>query len=173
MLRSLVIASWGVMGVAAFILRAILALTPIALEPIQNGSLASWQWVLLGGWVVFSVYAEGYRGFHRSFSPRVVERAMELGDNPRWFRVLFAAPYCMGLFHAPRRVLIRSWVLFFAIIGIVIFVRELAQPWRGIIDAGVVVGLGAGLLSMLLLFARAIADKASGYDDARAESLSQ
>lgn len=160
------------MGVAAFILRALVSLTPIALEPIQNGSLTTWQWVLLGGWVVFNLYAEGYRGFHRRFSPRVVARAMELGDNPRWFRVLFAAPYCMGLFRAPRRVLITSWVLLFVIMGVVVFVRQLAQPWRGIIDAGVVVGLGAGLLSMLFLFARAITDKGRGYDNARAESLS-
>ncbi len=160
------------MGVAAFILRALVSLTPIALEPIQNGSLTSWQWVLLGGWVVFNLYAEGYRGFHRRFSPRVVARAMELADNRGWFRVLFAPPYCMGLFHAPRRVLITSWVLLFAIIGVVVFVRQVAQPWRGIIDAGVVVGLGAGLVSMLLLFARAIAHKGSAYDNARAESLS-
>ena len=153
------------LGVAAFILRALLTLTPIALEPIQNGSLTSWQWILLGGWVAFNAYAEGYRGFHRSFSPRVVERAMELGASRSWFKVLFAAPYCMGLFEAPRRILIRSWVLVFAIIGVVIFVRQLAQPWRGIIDAGVVVGLGAGLLSMLLLFARAIAARGSGYDN--------
>lgn len=172
MLRSLLIASWGVMGVAVFILRALVELTPIALEPIGDGSLTSWQWVLLGAWVLFNAYAEGYRGFHRRFSPRVVERAMELGDNPGWFRALFAAPYCMGLFRAPRRVLITSWVLLFAIIGVVIFVRQLPQPWRGIIDAGVVVGLGAGLLSMLLLFARAIANKGSGYGKARAESLS-
>ena len=172
MFRSLLISSWGMMGVAAFILRALLTLTPIALEPIQNGSLSSWHWVLLCGWVVFNVYAEGYRGFHRSFSPRVVGRAMALGDSRSWLRVLFAAPYCMGLFDAPRRILIRSWVLVFAIIGIVIFVRQLAQPWRGIIDAGVVVGLGTGLLSMLFLFARAIADKGNGYDNARAESLS-
>ena len=78
----------------------------------------------------------------------------------------------MGLFRAPRRVLITSWVLLFAIMGVVVLVRQIAQPWRGIIDAGVVVGLGAGLLSMLFLFARAIADKGSGYDNARAESLS-
>ena len=160
------------MGVTAFILRALLTLTPIALEPIQNGSLSSWHWVLLCGWVVFSIYAEGYRGFHRSFSPRVVGRAMALGDSRSWLRVLFAAPYCMGLFDAPRRILIRSWVLVFAMICIVIFVRQLAQPWRGIIDAGVVVGLGTGLLSMLFLFARAIADKGNGYDNERAESLS-
>ncbi len=172
MLRSLLISSWGMMGVAAFILRALLTLTPIALEPIQNGSLSSWHWVLLCGWVVFSVYAEGYRGFHRSFSPRVVGRAMALGDSRSWLRVLFAAPYCMGLFDAPRGILIRSWVLVFAMICIVIFVRQLAQPWRGIIDAGVVVGLGTGLLSMLFLFARAIADKGNGYDNERAESLS-
>lgn len=34
------------------------------------------------------------------------------------------------------------------VIVVILLVRMLAQPWRGIIDAGVIVGLGMGLISM-------------------------
>lgn len=154
--RKALIATWAVAGVAAFLGRALVRLVPIALEPIQNGRLETWLWVLLSAWVVFNAYAEGYRGFHRRFSPRVVARAMELGDKPKFWRVVLAAPYCMGLFQAPRRVLVSSWFVVFLIVAVVVLVRQIAQPWRGIIDAGVVVGLGAGLVSLLVHFARAL-----------------
>ena len=35
------------------------------------------------------------------------------------------------------------------IIGFVLIARQLPQPWRGIVDAGVVVGLGLGIISIL------------------------
>ena len=62
----------------------------------------------------------------------------------------------MGLFHAPRRVLIVSRSMVVGIVLLVVTVRQLAQPWRGIIDAGVVVGLGLGLVSLGYLFVRAV-----------------
>ncbi|HLE71719.1 MAG TPA: hypothetical protein VJH87_18715 [Vicinamibacteria bacterium] len=106
--------------------------------------------------MAFNAYAEGYRGFDRKFSPRVVGRALDLGRNPTLLRVVLAAPYCIGLFHAPRKTMVTSWTLVFVIAGVVYGVRLLPQPWRGIIDAGVVVGLGIGLLSLLGRFAAAL-----------------
>ena len=97
----------------------------------------------------FNAYAEGYRGFHRKFSPRVVGRALDLGRNPTPLRVLLAAPYCIGLFQASRKTRITSWTLVLVIAAVVFGVRRLPQPWRGIIDAGVVVGLGIGVVSLL------------------------
>ena len=64
--------------------------------------------------------------------------------------------FCMGLFHARRRTMIVSWMLPVVVVCLVVFVRQLAQPWRGIIDAGVVVGLAIGLVSLCWLFARAV-----------------
>jgi hypothetical protein len=151
------IASWGVLGVVMLLCRPLYQLTPIALEPIVSSSLTVPHWMLLLAWVAFNAYAEGYLGFHQKFSPRVVGRALELGRNPTLLRVVLAAPYCIGLFDAPRKTMVTSWTLVFVIAGVVYGVRYLAQPWRGIIDAGVVVGLGIGLLSLLGRFCSALA----------------
>lgn len=160
--RELLIASWCVAGVTAFLGRALGALAPVAAEIFDAGALTGLQWVLLVAWVSLNAYAEGYRGFYRSFSPRVVERAFHLGRNPTPIRVLFGAPYSMGLFDAPRRVVATSWLVLLGIVLLVISVRLLAQPWRGIVDAGVVVGLGLGILSIVLLFVRGAARRWAG-----------
>jgi hypothetical protein len=156
---SIGIASWGIFGVALLLGRALFQLAPIALEPVASDSLRLPHWVLLVGWVAFNAYAEGYLGFHRKFSPRVVGRAFDLGRNPTLLRVILAAPYCIGLFQAPRRTMLASWTLVLVIAVLVFGVRHLSQPWRGIIDAGVVVGLGIGLLSLLVSFVSALAAK--------------
>jgi len=153
---SLGIASWGVLGVALLLGRALYQLTPLALEVIRSSSLGLPHWSLLLAWVAFNAYAEGYVGFHRKFSPRVVRRALDLGRNPTVLRVVFAAPYCIGLFHAPRKTMLTSWTLVLVIAFVVFGVRHLSQPWRGIIDAGVVVGLGIGLVSLLAHFVSAL-----------------
>ncbi len=128
----------------------------MALEPIRAGQLGPWHWVLLVGWALANAYAEGYAGFHRKFSPRTVDRALFLGSHPSWLRVVLAAPFCMGLFAARRRTMIASWALVVGIVVLVNTMRLLAQPWRGIIDAGVVVGLSAGLASLLGLYVQAL-----------------
>ena len=150
------IASWGVLGVALLLVRALHQLTPLALEPIVSRSLGFPHWGLLLGWVAFNAYAEGYVGFHQRFSPRVVSRALDLGRSPTLLRVALAAPYCIGLFHAPRRTMVTSWAVTPGIAVVVFGVRHVPQPWRGIIDAGVVVGLLIGLLSLLGRFVAAL-----------------
>ena len=157
--RELIIATWGITSVVALVGRALVTLTPIALEPIRSGQLGLWHWVVLVTWVATNAYAEGLVGFHRKFSPRTVDRALYLGRNPTWGRVLLAPAFCMGLFHATRKVRIVSRSLVVAIVLLVVTVRQLAQPWRGIIDAGVVVGLGLGLVSLIYLFVRAVVTK--------------
>jgi hypothetical protein len=159
------IAIWGVLGVALMLCRALYQLTPLALEPIVSSSLAPPQWVLLAAWVGFNAYAEGYVGFHQKFSPRVVGRALHLGRNPTPLRVLFAAPYCIGLFDAPRKTMITAWTLVLLIAAVVFGVRHVPQPWRGIIDAGVVVGLGIGLVSLLARFFVALACRVPVADE--------
>lgn len=150
------ILSWAVLGVSALLLRAIVSLTPVALDPIRDGSLGSWHWAILIFWVLFNAYAEGVRGFHKSFSPRVVRRGLYIGRRPRFWEVLLAAPISMGLFRAPRRTMIVAWSVLIGIVVLVVSVRSLAQPWRGIVDAGVVVGLTLGWLSLLIWYFRAM-----------------
>ncbi len=159
------IALWGVAGVLALLGQAIARLTPLALEPVLDGSLTSFQWVLYVGWTLFNAYAEGYRGFQRAFSPRVVARAVHLGHNPRPVFVALAPAFCMALFHARKKNLIIAWSVLVGIVLLVTLVRMLPQPWRGIVDAGVVVGLLWGSVSIVVLAARALWGNVVPADD--------
>jgi hypothetical protein len=147
---------WGLAGAVWLVARALWTLTPVAWEAVSSGVMGPFSWTLLSVWVVVNAYAEGYVGFHQKFSPRAVDRALFLGRNPTWLRAVLAPVFCMGLFHASRRTLISSWVLLVGIVLLVLAVRSLPQPWRGIVDAGVVVGLGLGLASLLWHFVTAL-----------------
>lgn len=152
-------AVWGIAGVVAVLAQAIHRLFPFALELVDR-ELGALELAILAGWLAMSVYAEGVRGFHRQFAPRVIARAQHLSAHPRPLHVAIAPLYCMGLFHATRKRLVISWVLTLSIIATVMFVRQLQQPWRGIIDAGVVVGLGIGLVSIAYFMGRALRGEA-------------
>ena len=156
-MRQRLLATWGVACVLALLGNALYRLTPLALEPWQEGSMAPWQMALYIGWAVFNAYAEGYRGFHLRFSPRVVGRAFHLGAHPRPLDVVLALPFVMSLYHARRRQKIVSWTFIVVLTLVVLAVRTLPQPWRGIIDGGVVVGLGVGMLSVIYFYVRGLA----------------
>jgi hypothetical protein len=144
---------WGVLGVVALVTQPLFRLTPMALEAMRSG-MSGGQWALLVAWVVINAHAEGYRGFHLRFSPRVVARAQYLAHDPRPLWVLLAPLFCMSLFHASRRGLFVARVLVVGIVLLVLAIRQLDQPWRGIVDAGVVVGLGLGVVSLVYHFVR-------------------
>lgn len=110
-------------------------------------SLLHWFALLFS--VVYMAYAEGYKGFHRGFAPRVVQRATYLHNNPRPHHILLAPLFCMGFIYATRRRKLLSLGLTVMIICFVMIARLLPQPWRGIVDAGVVVGLAIGIASIL------------------------
>jgi hypothetical protein len=139
---------WGILGVLALLGEAIFRLLPRVIA-LRDCTLSSSQWLALVGWVAFNAYSEGYRGFHKNFAPRVIVRAQHLSAHPRPVFVLLAPLYVMGHIHATRRRMILSWSLTVGIVALVIAVRELADPWRGILDAGVVVGLAVGSVSIL------------------------
>ena len=115
---------------------------------------------LLVGNVVFMAHSEGYKGFQKAFSPRVAARTHYLAAHPHWLRTLFAPLFCMGFFHATRKRMIVSYTLTVVLVGVILAVRQLDQPWRGIIDAGVVVGLAWGLVAYWVFTARIFASDA-------------
>ena len=139
--------AWGIGGVLFLLMFAIFRLAPMALE-LENASMSQFHWLALGFSVIYMAYAEGYKGFHLGFAPRVVVRARYLAANPRPLHVLFAPLFCMGYIYATRKRQILSFALTIMIICFVLIVRSIPQPWRGIVDAGVVVGLGLGVLSI-------------------------
>lgn len=155
-MRAKLVATWGVGLVLLLLASALYRLTPLALSPLRDGSLGWGLGAVYALWVVFNAYAEGWRGFHKKFSPRVVARAFHLGAHPRPLHVVLALPFCMSLFYTTKRQRIVSWTFTLVLTGVILWVRSLSQPWRGIIDGGVVVGLGLGVLSILYFYGRAL-----------------
>jgi len=148
-------AIWGLMGVLALLGCAIYRLTPRATEAL-NMELTTLHWIVLVIWVLFMLVAEGYRGFQKKFSPRTAARIRHLRDHPNALHVVLAPLFCMGYFHALRKTRIIAFALTFGIVLLVILVKFAPQPWRGIIDAGVVLGLSYGSISLLILTAKAL-----------------
>jgi len=149
-LSGLLAAVWGLGAIALLLIQALWRLTPLAVEPLRSRQLTLAQAALYAAWVAVNAYAEGYRGFQKQFVPRCAARARALAKAPTLLRALLAPAYCMSLFAAPRRRMIVSWTLLIAITMLVIIVKKLAQPWRGIIDGGVVVGLSWGLFALVI-----------------------
>lgn len=147
---------WSVGGVVAMLAEAIARLLPRALEPLADGSLGATGLLAYLAAMLGLAYSEGYRGFQQGFSPRVAARALHLAVNPRPWLVLLAPVYVMGLIHATRRRLIGSWVLLFAIVAMIMLVSTLAQPWRGAVDAGVIVGLSWGAIVTVIFGLRSL-----------------
>ncbi len=141
---------WGVAGVLGILLFAIIRLSLRVLE-MSSYSLSVLQWAILLIFALYMAYAEGYKGFHLNFAPRVVARAryfLQPGQHSVLL-VIFAPLFCMGFIHATARRRLISVLVTSAIIGLVIIVSMMPQPWRGLIDFGVVTGLGIGVLSIL------------------------
>ena len=134
------------MGVSALLIGAIYRLTPIALTAYQ-GQLTRAQGWLAALYCLFMLYSEGYRGFQQHFSPRTAARIRYLRDHPDGVRSLLAPLFAMGFFQATRRTKIAAYGLTVGVAILVLIVQQVPQPWRGIIDSGVVLGLSWGMVS--------------------------
>jgi hypothetical protein len=142
-------AVWGAGGLAVVLLDAINRLARIALHAFDDG-LTGIQYIALVVVIVSMAYMEGYRGFQKSFSPRSAARAYYLYKHPDFLSVLLAPLFCMGYFRATRGPFLFAWVGTVLIVMLIILLQMSPQPWRGIVDAGVVVGLSWGLISLLI-----------------------
>lgn len=148
-------AIWGFAGVVTLIGYAVYRLAPRAWEALQS-PLTTGQWVFLVVFALFMLVAEGYRGFQKKFAPRTAARVKYLRDHPKMLHVLLAPFFCMGYFHAKRKTQITAICLTLGIVLLVVLVRYLPFPWRGIIDFGVVLGLSYGIASFALFTGKAL-----------------
>ena len=148
-------AVWGIAGIAALLGYSVWRLAGVA-AAAWNYEFYVHHWLVLAVHVAFMAWSEGYRGFQQSFSPRIVARAKYLIAHPRPAHVLLAPLFCMGYFHTTRRRMISVYALTVFIVAIIVAVRWFPQPWRGIVDAGVVIGLTWGLISMGAFTLRAL-----------------
>lgn len=140
-------AIWGIVGVSLILGRGLSCIYPFSRE-LCGIHLSSLQWVGLAASLALLGYAEGYKAFHLGFSPRVAARALYLRSNPTLLRVVLAPLFCMGFFHATRKRKTVTYSVTTGVILLIIGVSRMEQPWRGIIDVGVLLGLGWGLVSV-------------------------
>ena len=141
---------WGFAGIVALLLSAVIRLSYTSVE-LLDAEIHGYHWALLTSNMVFMAYSEGYRGFQCHFAPRTAARLRYLLHHPSPLRVLLAPLFCMAFFDAPRRRLWTNYGLTLGIVCMVLLVHyAVTQPWRGIVDAGVVAGLIWGLLSVLM-----------------------
>jgi len=142
-------ALWGIAGIAAVLAYAAFRLGAYAADAVAAG-LSPFEWLLLVANCIFMAWAEGYRGFQLRFSPRVAARALHLYEHPTLLRLVFAPLFCTGYFGATGRLKRTVWIGTVLIVAAVLLFNRIPQPWRGILDAGVVVGLSWGTVSLLL-----------------------
>ncbi|MDF7826795.1 hypothetical protein P4B35_22400 [Pontiellaceae bacterium B12227] len=151
-------AIWGMVGLSMILIRGLFSVLPPALA-LQDYSFTAIHWVGLVISLIFMGYSEGYKGFQLKFSPRVAARALYLRANPTPARVIFAPLFCMGFFHATRKRKIIAYAVTTMVVLLIVGVRQLPQPWRGIVDVGVLFGLGWGLISVWIYSAKAFFSK--------------
>jgi len=165
-IRQRLAALWGLFGVLALLCFAIWRLAPIAWEALEDCERLAWfHWVVLIVFTGFMIRAEGYKGFQKSFSPRTAARARWLLQDDSLVRAILAPVFCMGYHWAGKRTRIVATCLTIGIVILVILIRVfLDQPWRGIVDAGVVVGLSYGVVTLLVFGYRALSSRDFSHD---------
>ena len=139
---------WGVLGVIYILSQTIVKLFSYVSE-MSLAQLQIFHWVFLIGFTLFMAYAEGYKGFQKKFSPRIIARAIYLKNNLTPVRFILAPLFCIGYFHGTRKRLITSYCVTAFIALLVLIVKSAPQPWRGMIDVGVIVGLSWGVIAII------------------------
>lgn len=155
--------SWGLGGFLLLMASAFRRLVPMSAGAFDH-ELGAVHYAALIVWLVFMIYSEAYKGFHRAFAPRFGARLKHLYDHPSPLLVAFAPLYAMCYIHATRKRRIVVFSLTTGIILLIILIKQLPQPWRGIIDVGVVAGLFLGTLSVIHFTIRAFRDPAFSFD---------
>lgn len=144
---------WGSFGMVYILVKAIKRVLPIALEPFTKAEgvvpLTQFQLAAYILTCLWFAYVEGYKGFQLKFSPLVVSRSFTLTPSSPIHHILLGPLYSMALFHATKKRMIVSWSVSIGVAAIVAAVKRLPYPWRNIVDAGVVVGLSWGTISIL------------------------
>ena len=147
--------AWGFFGMIVLLLFAIWRLAELALEGYHVGYQES-HWALLAINTLMMSYFEGYRGFQQAYSPRFAARLRYLIQHPKVAHLLLAPAFCAGFFFTTRRRQLSAYILTITIVGFVLVIQHLDQPWRGAFDVGVVVGLTWGVVSLSASCANAL-----------------
>lgn len=146
---------WGAIGFLGLLSWALIRLGPLVADSLAL-PWAWFHWALFGFNLVAMAWFEGYRGFQQNYAPRFAARCEYLYRHATPMQVMIAPLVCMGFVNAPKRRVLTAWALTSGIVIIVLLYRQLPQPWRGILDAGVVLGLAWGMLATIWHLALAL-----------------
>ncbi len=149
--------TWGAGGFLAMLAWAMVRLGGMSLESLSY-SWGAVHWTVLVLNLGVMAWFEGYKGFQQGYSPRFAARCHRLYHATSLRQALLAPLVAMGLLDAPRRRLVSAWALTVGIVIVVLVYRQLPQPWRGILDAGVLLGLGWGMAATAWSLVRAFRD---------------
>ena len=156
---------WGVGGAVTLLSFAVTRMTKPMIEAFSEPyELGIWHYIVGGLWVVFMGYSEGYKGFQKGYSPRVASRALYLRDKCTWVRLLLAPLFCLGFINSTKRRRIVVFAILAVITLIVVLFKYIPQPWRGVLDMGVVVGLSWGIIATLVFLVKFWMAKEVTYD---------
>ena len=145
---------WGFLGFIFLLIFALIRLSDIAIDSFKyDYNFYHWVAVIINS--LFMAYSEGYKGFQKSFSPRLAARLKYLYQKGNPIELILAPLFCMSFFNAPKKRIFISLSLTILIISFVIFFHQLPQPWRGILDIGVLIGLTWGLVVSCYFFIQA------------------
>ena len=123
------------------------------------------HWLVLIGFTIFMAHGEGYKGFQKKFSPRFAARCKYLSHSATWLQLLLAPLFCMAYFHAPKKRVIATYALTLMIIVFIFSFRLIPQPWKGLLDFGVVLGLAWGIISTLIYCFKAFTEDSFTWDN--------
>ena len=137
---------WGFVGVSLILLHGITCVYPYVVT-LDFSKMFWYHYLSLIISIIFLGYAEGYKGFQLSFSPRAAKRVKLVFKNPSFVNVVLSPLFCMGFFGISKKRMKITYILTITIIFLIIIIERISEPWRGIIDTGVLVGLSWGLLS--------------------------
>ena len=146
---------WGVAGAVILLSFAVSRMVGHTLEMLLGDYQLGILHYLVGGvWLFFMAYSEGYKGFQKGYSPRVAARALYLRDRCTWLRLFLAPLFCLGFINSTKRRKITIAIIFVAVTLIVMLFKHIPQPWRGVLDLGVAVGLSWGLIATLVFLVK-------------------
>lgn len=142
---------WGVAGAITLLSFALTRMTRPMMEAFSGKfELGIWHYAVAVLWAIFMGYSEGYKGFQKGYSPRVASRALYLRDKCTWLRLLLAPLFCLGFINSTKRRRITVFAILGVITLIVVLFKYIDQPWRGVLDLGVVIGLSWGIIATLV-----------------------
>ena len=93
---------WGFVGVSLILLHGITCVYPYVVT-LDFSKMFWYHYLSLIISIIFLGYAEGYKGFQLSFSPRVAQRLKLVFKNPSFVNVVLSPLFCMGFFGISKR----------------------------------------------------------------------